>query len=548
MWVCASVMFSATFLTMFYKFIVLVYTLVIKGILIMPTNRQDIFAWSLIALAAEPYVVSVLGTYTPILLEQIARENGVLASDRITPCVIPSGNNPVPNPPPPNTVSSLDSDSCLLPIFGKRFYIDTSSYALYTFSVSVLLQTVCVLTVSGISDNSTHKKLLILSFGFIGGFTTMMFYFLNPQNYYMASLLAMFANCSFGCVNVLMNSYLTILIKNYSLLNDTTSIDQNSALLADENFDENSQDMSTYEFEEEIGKIGSKISGIGTSTGYSAALFIQILSLFTIVHLKDINDNMIWCIKIVIALIGLWWFLWQVPILFYLRNLQNTNKIQSFTIKHMIKQGYHDLIHAIKSVHELKDIYFFLLGWFVLSDSITTINSTAILFAKTNLKMPMVSLSKIGILVMISAITGSIFIPQVVIGKFKCNLQNVLISLIVWCLCVPIYGIVALNSSNEMYFLAIWYGIGLGGLSTVSRSIYSIIIPSGKESIFFSIFSLTDKTSSIIGPLVIGLVINIFHELRGAFWLLALLLIVSIPILSYKFKLNRARTEALSFE
>jgi MFS transporter, UMF1 family len=82
----------------------------------------------------------------------------------------------------------------------------------------------------------------------------------------------------------------------------------------------------------------------------------------------------------------------------------------------------------------------------------------------------------------------------------------------------------------------------------VSRSIYSIIIPKGKESVFFSIFSLTDKTSSIVGPLVIGLIINLFHELRGAFWVLAALLIISIPIVTQKFDLSRARKEAEDFD
>jgi MFS transporter, UMF1 family len=164
------------------------------------------------------------------------------------------------------------------------------------------------------------------------------------------------------------------------------------------------------------------------------------------------------------------------------------------------------------------------------------------------LHMPMVSLAKIGVLVMMSAISGSIIIPNVIIGWLQFDLQHALIGLILWCLCVPLYGIVALSTRTEMYALAIWYGLGLGGLSTVSRSIYSIIIPKGKESVFFSIFSLTDKTSSIVGPLVIGLIINLFHELRGAFWVLAALLIISIPIVTQKFDLSRARKEAEDFD
>lgn len=514
----------------------------------MTTTKRDIIAWALIALAAEPYVVSVLGTYTPILLEQLARENGVLASDHITPCTnpnIPPGGGPIPQPPPPDQFTASDNvQTCVLPVFGKRFYIDTSSYALYTFSFSVLLQTICVITVSGIADNSIYKKKLILTFGILGGITTTMFFIIHSHNYYTASILAVLANCSFGCVNVLMNSYLTILIKNYPFEGIDQETENSSRYIVD---DESVQDDVSMIDDNRLGNVGAKISGIGTSTGYFAALIIQISSLLSLGYLKDINSDIIWCVKIIISAIGVWWLLWQIPISIYLANLTTFSGTTSLSIGEMIKRGYKDLGHALYKIRDLKDIYFFLLGWFVLSDSITTINSTAILFAKTNLNMPMVSLAKIGVLVMCSAITGSIVVPNVIIGHFGWDLQHVLVGLVLWCFCVPFYGIIALKSNYEMYILAMWYGIGLGGLSTVSRSIYSIIIPKGKESIFFSIFSLTDKTSSIIGPFLIGSIVNVFHELRGAFWVLAILLLISIPILSKYFNLTRARNEAENF-
>lgn len=413
------------------------------------------------------------------------------------------------------------------------------------FSFSFLIQAICVLTIRGIADNSSYKKRLILLFGILGGATTLCFVFVNTHNYYLASILAILANSSFGCINVLMNSYLTILIKHYPFQNVSQDEDN---LFDDQIIDNDDNDDLSMVDDDRLGNVGSKISGVGTSTGYISALIIQLSSLISLNYLKNVNPNVIWCLKIIISAIGVWWLVWQIPIAIYLRNLCGPKRNLNLSLQGMIKKGYKDLVHAMFRVRELKDIYFFLLGWFVLSDSITTINSTAILFAKTNLNMPMISLAKIGVLVMLSAIAGSIMIPNVVIGYYGWDLQHVLIGLIIWCLCVPIYGIIALNSKYEMYLLGMWYGIGLGGLNTVSRSIYSIIIPRGKESIFFSIFSLTDKTSSIIGPFVVGLIINLFHELRGAFWVLALLLFISIPILTKKFDLGRARLEAEVFD
>lgn len=496
----------------------------------MLTSARDIASWALVALAAEPYVVTVLGTYTPILLEQLARNNGVLESDHITRCVSSPEYDPIPQPP--DSFSNQISQGCVLPIMNGRFYIDTASYALYTFSLSVLMQTLCVLTISGIADNSNYKKILMVSIGVIGSITTMLFFVLNSNNYYLASVLAILANCSFGCINVLMNSYLSMLIKHYPYGEFENA----------ENLEINNIDPT------EFSRVGSKISGIGASTGYSAALFTQIGSLFLLFHLKSEYSDVVWCIKIVIGTIGIWWFVWQIPISLFLRELDdNIQRGDGLSLLQMIKKGYKDLLHALAKIHDLKDIFYFLIGWFVLSDSITTINSTAILFAKTKLHMSTTSLGKIGILVMISAISGSIIVPNIIISKYKWNLQQVMLGLILWCLVVPVYGILALSRESEMYILAIWYGIGMGGINTVGRSIFSIIIPSGKENVFFSIFSLTDKTSSIVGPFVVGLIINMFHDIRYAFWVLAILLLASLPIFSSLFNLKNAQNEASIF-
>lgn len=483
---------------------------------------MDIAAWAMVAIAAEPYLVSALGTYTPLLLEQLARNNGVSAIDHLTPCTPQDGDPMGPGIPPANM-------SCVLPIMGGRFYIDTASYALYTFSLAVLLQTICVMTMSGIADNSNKKKTLLVSFGIIGSVSTCMFLLVGVRNYYLASILAIIGNCCFGVINVLINSYMILLINNYKTNDEETPLVEGESE------------------EEMLGKIGSKISGIGTSSGYSSALLVQISSLFGLIFLKSKGDNMILSTKIVISCVGLWWLLWQIPIVKYLNSFNSASNGEILTYGQMIKKGYHDIYHAIISVGELKHVYFYLLGWFILADSISTINSTAMLFAKTTLNMPMISIGIMGVLVMVSAISGSIIIPQYIIARHKWDLQHVLVGIILWCLVVPIYGIFFLRHPFELYILGIWYGIGLGGLSTVSRSIYSLIIPKGKENVFFSIFSLTDKGSAIVGPFIVGMVIDVLHDLRMAFWVLAGLLILSLPIIGLKFNLHEGRLHAINF-
>lgn len=84
--------------------------------------------------------MSAVGTYVPILLEQFAREKGVRLDDHTIPCLAPTppGNGTLPLPPGVGDPSK--GVRCVVEIIG-HIYIDTSSFALYTFSLSVLVQT-----------------------------------------------------------------------------------------------------------------------------------------------------------------------------------------------------------------------------------------------------------------------------------------------------------------------------------------------------------------------------------------------------------------------
>ena len=87
----------------------------------------------------------ILATYIPVTLEQLASERGVLFSDLTTPCR-----------PQTQSGQSLfrrfaDGDRCVFRVFG--LWVDSASFALYVFSISVLLQALVVISMSGAADH-----------------------------------------------------------------------------------------------------------------------------------------------------------------------------------------------------------------------------------------------------------------------------------------------------------------------------------------------------------------------------------------------------------
>ena len=70
-----------------------------------------------------------------------------------------------------------------------------------------------------------------------------------------------------------------------------------------------------------------------------------------------------------------------------------------------------------------------------------------------------------------------------------------------------------------------------GPFNSYSRAVYAELIPPGHESSFFSLFSLTDKSASFLGPFVVGLIADRTGNIRLGFVFLAIMLAVPIPVL-----------------
>jgi UMF1 family MFS transporter len=83
-----------------------------------------------------------------VTLEQLARERGVWRADGITPC-----STPLPG------ADGSDDNQCIVHLFGVD--INTSSFALYTFSLAVMVQTLSLISMSAIADYGKYASMLL---------------------------------------------------------------------------------------------------------------------------------------------------------------------------------------------------------------------------------------------------------------------------------------------------------------------------------------------------------------------------------------------------
>jgi UMF1 family MFS transporter len=170
--------------------------------------------------AAEVFVVCGLGAFIPITLEDLARASAtaVLASDHSKPCKAKEVGIPEST-----ALFVGDHDhhkhglnQCVFRVFGAE--VNTASFAMYTFSFSVLLQALVVVTMSGAADHGRFRKTLLLAFAIVGAIATMLFLPVTPNVYLLGSLWAIIGNVCFGASFVLLNSFLPLLVRHHPSL------------------------------------------------------------------------------------------------------------------------------------------------------------------------------------------------------------------------------------------------------------------------------------------------------------------------------------------
>ena len=81
--------------------------------------------------------------------------------------------------------------------------------------------------------------------------------------------------------------------------------------------------------------------------------------------------------------------------------------------------------------------------------------------------------------------------------------------------------------------LGVVIALVLGGSQAISRSLFAQMIPLGREAEFYSFYEISDRGTSWIGPLLFGLMNQIFGSLRPAILSLIFFFIVGLITLPF---------------
>lgn len=497
------------------------------------TSKNELRAWYSYSWSYDVFPLCAMGIFIPIFLEQLARENSQSEDGR--------------------SCRDLPSYvSCTVRVLW--FQIQPVSFALYTASLSVLFQALFIISMSGLADHGSYRKRLLLGFGWCGGAATLLFLLANI-NFYFGPLLAIVGNVSFGVSSVCLNAFLVILVANleggaHDMPPSTYSAASNIIIGPVTLGSEQAPDIAS----EATLKVSSNISGKGTAAGFGGAIVLQLILIPIVAALGSTRFST----QVAISVCGLWWLVFSIPTVRWLKNRPGRalDLERETTIFRYVLSSWIELRNTARDAKSMYDVVIFLSAWFLLSDAMTTINSCAVLFGKSELDMSASALAVAGVLVTLSGVTGAYAWPSIIAKRVALSQVGIALLILASALLVPLYvlcgflpflqqwGLGGVQTVGELYFVSITYGFILGGMSTYFRSIFGVLVPPGRESAFFALYAVTDKGSSVVGPAVVGAITDATGNIRYAFYFPASMLLLAFFILR-KVDTERGRINAI---
>ena len=383
--------------------------------------------------------------------------------------------------------------------------ITSKSFFPTCVSVAVFLQIFLLPILGSIADYSNLKKKLLAVFCYIGVTATCLMFFITGRLYWLGGLLFIIANLAFGAGLVLYNGF----------LNEITTEDQRD-----------------------------KVSSRGFAYGYLGGGLLLALNFLLVLNAGRLGIDQYLAVRISLLSAGLWWGGFALITFARLKSRAAEKTLPPG--KSYLTVGFQELGRTFRELARLRSTLRYLIGYLFFNDGIQTVIAMASVFLSQELfiakGIPTDQSFLLGIFLLVQfvAIFGALIFERL---AYAIGTKNaVLVSLIIWS-GVVIYGYGFLQTTRDAWVMGAVIGVVMGGSQALSRSLFSRMIPEGREASFFGLYEVSERGTSWLGPLIFGIVVAMTNSYRQALLSLIGLFVIGTIIL-YLTDTDRAIHEA----
>ena len=380
--------------------------------------------------------------------------------------------------------------------------VTAKSFFPYCITISVILQ-VCMLPLLGAAaDYGRLKKPLMMAFCYIGATATCLMFFVDANTYMAGGMLLIVANVCFGATLVLYNAF----------LNDVAPLPLRNA-----------------------------ISIRGFALGYLGGGLLLALNLALLLGAGALGIPRGLAVRLSLLSAGLWWGGFATITFARLKSRGSaSSRVEGRSDRlaaGMTAAGavLKRLVRAFVELAHLPHTLRYLTGYMLFNDGIQTVIAISSVFLAQELfvsrGLPADESFLIGLILMVQfvAFGGALLFER--IARVAGTKNAILLSLVIWT-GIVIYAYGLLENTMQAWVMGALIAVVLGGSQALSRSLFSQMIPSGREASFFGLYEISERGTSWIGPLIFGIVVGRTNSYRQAILSLIVLFVAGFAVLA----------------
>ncbi|KIK67166.1 hypothetical protein GYMLUDRAFT_37220 [Collybiopsis luxurians FD-317 M1] len=395
---------------------------------------------------------------------------------------------------PGSSCSAADaSGQCVLPWGSGTKAV--SSVVLIANGVSFAVMTLIFTTIGSVADYGTFGRWILLVMTCICWAAQFASVSLTSPSRWGASMaLYMIGFISYGATLVFFAAAFPRLARNTSHARQLRA-----------KYEAGEIEREVYETEESLEK--NRISNISTAhsnIGYIVTLCLNLSLLLPLANNPKVDNYVIVLTNGYWVLTGIWWFIFQQP-----RPGPALPKGE-----HYLTIGWKQIWAALKQYRKLPYTFVYLLAFFLLADGLNTTGTLVSICQNDLFSFSFLENTYLGLAQAVTS-TASTFGFWYIQRYWKISTKKMFIVTNVVTILIPLWGMIGIwtntigyHNAWEFWFYNVVFGIFQAPYYAFSQTMMAELTPPGFDNMFFGLFGLSNRASSMIGPNVIQAIIN----------------------------------------
>lgn len=350
------------------------------------------------------------------------------------------------------------------PVFFKQYWsngveVITSTARLgMANSVAAIAVALSAPVLGAMADSGTLKKRFLMLFALTGVVMTSGLYLVSRGDWAVAVFLYVLATIGFSGGNIFYDALIT-------------------SVAPDEQRD--------------------RVSALGFSLGYLGGGLLFALNVAMVLWpgvfgFADPGD----AVRFAFLSVGIWWAVFSIPLFLLVREPGMRRRPPGWDI---VKSGFSQLGETFREVRSRKNIFIFLMAYWLYIDGVDTIIRMAVDYG---ISLGFESNDLIVALLITQFIGAPATFGFIYFGR-RVGTKGAIYTAIGVYLFITLWG-GFMRSKAEFFVLAMMIGLVQGGIQAFSRSTYAKIIPEARSAEYFGFYNMTGKFAAIIGPALMG--------------------------------------------